>query len=81
MTGDDDGLARFLERPHLLDKLIHECSIQRGGGLIGDDPGGIVDQGAGDGHALGLAAGEQLAFLMHARLQAKTLKQRRGPCL
>ena len=44
--------------------------IEVAGGLVGQDDGGAVDQGAGDGHALALAAGELIGLVIHALAQA-----------
>jgi len=62
-VGDDqDGLAHdeLLER--VLDELL-ALRIERGGGLVEDEDGGVAQEGAGEGEPLLLAAGEQGAAL------------------
>ena len=46
--------------------LIAGVGVEVAGGLVGEDDGGLVDEGAGDGDALALAAGE-LVGLVHMR--------------
>ena len=56
--GDDDGGAVLAE---MLDRLLHLLfgfRIQRRGGFIEQDDRRILDQRAGDGDALALAAGQ-----------------------
>jgi len=38
--------------------LVAGLGVEVSGGLVGEDDGGVIDQGAGDGDALALAAGE-----------------------
>ena len=53
--------------------------IERCDGLIGEDQLGILDQGAGNGHALLLAAGQRIGALQRLRQQVEPVeRQRRG---
>ena len=74
--GHDDQRARA----HVLDELLHHVAarlvVQVAGGLVGEDDVGALDQRAGDGHALLLAAGQRAhAPLLH-RQDAQAHKQR-----
>ena len=44
--------------------------VEVAGGLVGQDDGGAVDQRAGDGDALALAAGELVGLVVHAGFEA-----------
>jgi hypothetical protein len=67
LVGDeDDGVAlgvEVVEEGHDLDGGF---GVEVAGGLIGEDDGGLVDEGAGDGDALALAAGEFVGLMVHA---------------
>jgi hypothetical protein len=71
LVGDeDDGVAlgvEFVEEGH---DLVAGLGVEVAGGLVGEDDGGLVDQGAGDGDALALAAGELVWFVHHAGAEA-----------
>ena len=53
--------------------------VEVGGGLVGEDDGGLGDEGPGDGHALALAAGEVVGLLFDLLLQAHFLDHALGP--
>src|SRR5882672_10402770 len=59
---DADALlaVQALENRHDLDA---GAGIERAGGLVGEDDSRVVDQAAGDGHALLLAAGELIGMM------------------
>ena len=60
-VGDADDGAVFGE---VVDGFLDfglGLGIERGGGFVEDEDGGVADEGAGDGDALALAAGEALA--------------------
>ena len=59
--------CRRVEEGHDLDAGF---GVEVAGGLVGEDDGGAVDQGAGDGDALPLAAGELVGLVIHARFEA-----------
>jgi hypothetical protein len=67
LVGDeDDGVAlglEIVEEGHDLDAGL---GVEVAGGLVGEDDGGVVDQGAGDGDALALSAGELVGLVVHA---------------
>ena len=44
--------------------------VEVAGGFVGEDDGGLVDEGAGDGDALALTAGELVGLVVHAGLEA-----------
>src|SRR5579871_3330382 len=65
-VGDADaGLAdhQFIEG--ILDEAL-AFGVQRAGGLVQDEDGGVAQDGAGDGEALFLAAGEHDALFTDA---------------
>src|ERR1700677_2467483 len=60
VVGDhEDGLAELAAglAEHLEDG-VGVFGVEIAGGLVGEDYGGAIDEGAGDGYALLLAAGE-----------------------
>src|SRR5471030_1878650 len=60
-VGDADDGAVFGE---MVDGFLDfglGLGIEGGGGFVEDEEGGVADEGAGDGDALALAAGEALA--------------------
>lgn len=59
---DEDGLSLPVEAGHDLHEFLREGRIEVGGGLIGDDHLGVVDECPGDGDSLGLAPGQPLHF-------------------
>ena len=68
--GDDEGGAphgESIESP--LDLGLGD-GVQRGGGLIQNEDGGIFQEDAGDGHPLLLSAGQEGAPLAHIGLEA-----------
>src|SRR5712692_6497236 len=70
LMGDQhDGVAlavQALERRH---DLVAGGAVEVAGGLVGQQDGGVVHQGASDGHALALAAGELVGLVIHAVLE------------
>ena len=59
MGDDDEGL--LVLAVELLDEVhdgVGVFGIEIAGGLVAPDDGGLIDEGAGDGDALALAAGE-----------------------
>src|ERR1700722_2335130 len=55
---DDDRVAVGMEVVEESHDLVAGLGVQVSGGLVGQDDRGLVDQGAGDGDALALAARE-----------------------
>src|SRR5690606_3959891 len=69
-VGDDQGGAAAGDAVELgLDRLFG-ARVERRGGLVEDQDGGVLEQRAGDGHALLLAAGELEAALAHRAVVA-----------
>ncbi len=56
-----------VEQRHDLDAGL---GVEVAGRFVGQDDGGPVDQGAGDGDALALTAGELVGLVVHACFQA-----------
>ena len=57
--------AGVAERAEILHDQAAGASVQRTRGLVGQQNARIVDHGAGNGHALLLAAGQAVAAVMH----------------
>src|SRR6267154_4446961 len=75
----DDGIVR--DHQHGLAELFHQAvdqlhdfvgafAIEVAGGLVAKQDGGVGDDGAGDGHALFLSAGELPRIVIHALREA-----------
>ena len=65
------SLVQPLEEPH---DLLAGLGVEVAGGLVGQQDRGLHDQGAGDGHALALAAGELVGPVGHAGAQVHHLQ-------
>ena len=74
MGDDDDGVALGVEVVEEGHDLVAGFGVEVSGGLVGEDDGGVVDQGAGDGDALALAAGELIGLVHHAGAEADALE-------
>src|SRR5262245_35666696 len=71
---DDDGVAvlvKLLEQPH---DLLARGRVQVPRGLVGEQDRGAHDQGAGDGHALALPAGQLVRLVRDARAEVDHLQ-------
>ncbi len=67
LVGDeDDGVALGVEIVEEGHDLVAGLGVEVSGGLVGEDDGGMVDQSAGDGDPLALAARELVGFVHHA---------------
>jgi hypothetical protein len=60
VRNDDAGAARDEVIERVLDEAL-AFGVEAGGGLVEDEDGGVLDDGAGDGEALALAAGKACA--------------------
>src|SRR5882762_7245596 len=61
------GLAVFLHQAmDQLHDFVGAFAVEVAGGLVAEQEGGIGDDGAGDGHALFLSAGELARVVIHA---------------
>ena len=69
VRGEDEGETEAaVEVVHQVDKLRGVVGVEIGGGFVGQHQGGAMDDGAGHGNALALAAGEQVgALIVRAR--------------
>ena len=56
MGGDDDGFPQILEVRHDVQKILTQPGVEVSCRLIGNNYGGIVDQGPGNRRTLQLAA-------------------------
>src|SRR4051795_4477193 len=66
LVGDQDhGVARPMELVEEQHDLLGRGRIEVAGGLVGEQDRRLVDQGAGDGHALALAAGQLVGLGGH----------------
>ena len=68
--GHDHGGAAFHQAGQ---RLLHQplgLVVERGGGLVEDEDGRVLEDGAGDGHALSLATGEPRTAIADDRLVA-----------
>ena len=54
--------------------LVAGLGVEVAGGFVGEDDGGLVDEGAGDGDALTLTAGELVGLVHHAAAEADGLE-------
>ncbi len=75
---DDDGDALAVQLLEQIEDLLAGVGVQRAGRLVGQDDIRPVDQGAGDGDALLLAAGEFVGAVVGAVAQADALQRRAG---
>ena len=67
VRGEDEGEAEAaIEVAHEVDELGGVARVEIGGGLVGEDERGAMDDGASDGDALALAAGEEIGAMMGA---------------
>jgi len=57
------GAAQIVEES---DDLGLDCYVESGGGFVGDEEAGTVDDGHGDENALTLAAGELVGVVVVA---------------
>ena len=53
---------------------IAGLGVEVAGGLVGEDDGRAVDERAGDGDALALAAGELVGLVVHAGFEADVMR-------
>src|SRR5215510_1356194 len=63
---DDDRVAALVQRVEQLHNLLRGLRIEVAGRLVGENNRRTVDQGAGDGHALSLTAGQFVRLVRHS---------------
>ena len=73
VVGDEeDGLAAFFV---LAEEDVHDGAsgggVEVAGGFVGEEEGGLIDEGAGDGDALAFAAGELVGAVFEAGFEAE----------
>ena len=78
MGDHHDGGAVFVELPEELEDAVGGFAVQVAGGLVREDDLRAVEQGAGDGDALLLAAGELMRHLMGLCRHAHVLEDFRN---
>jgi len=66
MGDEDDGVSLGVEVVEEGHDLVAGLGIQVAGGFVGEDDGGPIDEGSGDGDALALATGEFIRLVHHA---------------
>jgi len=76
---DDAGLPLVRDLAEEVHDLAASDAVEGGGGLVGQHEGGLVGQGAGDGDALLLAAGELGGIRVGPVAHAKVVQQVHGP--
>src|SRR5438045_3355237 len=70
----DNGIALLPERLEEVHDFGAGPRVEVAGGFVGQEDGGVVDQGAGDGDALSLSAGHFIWAVMNSVSQADVLK-------
>ena len=80
VVGDEeDGLAAFFV---LSEEGVHDgaagLGVEIAGGFVGEEEGGLVDEGAGDGDALAFAAGELGGAVFEAGFEAEVFEEGDG---
>jgi hypothetical protein len=77
VVGDDDeAIAEIAMEPQKqIDDLVAGVNVEISGGFIGEDQGGTVAQGARDGDALLLAAGELGGTVIEAGTKADLVEE------
>jgi hypothetical protein len=82
-VGDDEGGAALHDLLQRQLQLLLGGGVEGGGRLVEDEDGRVLEERAGDGEALPLAAGERAAALGHLGVEAVRLAleevERLGP--
>ena len=74
--GEDEGETEAaVQVAHQVDELRGVAGVEVGGGLVGQHQRGTMNDGAGDGDALTLAAGEQVGPLLCASGEADVFER------
>ena len=80
VVGDhDDGLAGAVEVREEIDDAGAGGEVEVAGGLVGEEDGGVVGEGAGDGDALAFAAGELDGAVLEALAETDGAEEFFGP--
>ena len=72
---EDSGAALVGDLGEEFHDLPAELAVERGGGFVGEDETGFVGQGASDGDALLLAAGEGVGEIVGAGSDSEFVEQ------
>ncbi len=76
----DDRLAHLgVQAPQQGEDFPRALAVEVAGRLVGDDDRGVGDEGARDGHALLLAAGELVGVVLHAVREAHERERHLDP--
>ena len=70
MGDDDEGLPGLVQPSEQVEDRAAGDAVEVAGRLVGQKEGGLIDQGAGDGDALALAAGEFGGAVLEAMPEA-----------
>ena len=73
---EGDGLSLFMQILEQAHDFVGGAGVEVAGGLVGEQDDRVIDQGAGDGDALLLAAGELVGLVLHTAFQAHELQGR-----
>ncbi len=79
MTEQDDRDAARRDRRELVDDTALGERVLSGGGFVGDDDAGAVEQGLGENDALLLAAGELVRVAAQQGFGVRELGVGQGP--
>src|SRR5688572_5199946 len=79
MGHQEDRVARLMQLVEQVHDLPGGVRVEVAGGLVGEQERRLVDQGAGDGYALTLAAGELVRVVMHALPEPHPLQRALRP--
>ena len=80
VVGDEqDRLAAGVQAAEQLEHLEPAVGVERAGGLVGEQQGGLVGQGPGDGQALALPTGEHARARPPACRPGRACRGGRGP--
>lgn len=75
VSGEDEGETEaVVEATHEVDQLRGVACVQIGGGFVSQDQGRTMHDGAGNGHPLALATGEQVRAMMGAGGKSHTVE-------
>src|SRR3954453_19993616 len=67
LVGDEaDGVAALVQALEKAHYFVAGGGVESAGGLVGEEDRRVVHEGAGDGDALALTAGELVGLVVHA---------------
>src|SRR5687768_11617088 len=71
---DDDGLALIVQLVEEAEDVLGRAAVEGARRLVGQEDGGVVHHGPGDGDALSLPAGELVGAVVHAIAEVDDLQ-------